>query len=207
VIPAGVTVIFVAAILVQLFVAFRLQRTYPDRWSSAEETHELAPDRDAGVKKRALERGDHLVASSAPPRAVAWVTALRMASDNLVIGQGPSSWVYRSVLYSNEPIVNTFHQHRQFAHNDLFQTAAEWGVAPAVAWVLAWAGAFWNCARRSADNLVSELPILLALLGMGLHALMHFPLQVPALQLWTALVLGLAWSRPPRLRLKPLPRT
>ena len=117
-----------------------------------------------------------------------------MAEDYPFIGLGPGAWVKRAVLYSNDTIVNTFYQHRQFAHHDLLQTAAEWGCVPALAWLVLWAGAFWLAARRHPDDSSAEAGLILALLGIGLQSMVYFPLQNPAILLWTVLLLGLAWS-------------
>ncbi len=198
--PWAIGVLLVGVVAFQFVTIVRLRDDFPDGWISAEQTQDNAAGRDAYVREQADQRGDRLVASAAPPRAVAWLTSLRMAADNPILGGGPGSWVYRSMLYTNEPIVNTFHQHRQFAHNDLFHTAAEWGILPTLAWLVIWGGAFVHLAWRTADEPLAELPLLLALLGLGLHALMHFPLQLSSLQLWGAILLGLAWSGRSRRR-------
>jgi hypothetical protein len=39
--------------------------------------------------------------------------------------------------------------------------------------------------------------LFLSLVGFALGALVYFPLQNPALQLWVAVLLGLGWARPP----------
>jgi len=100
-------------------------------------------------------------------------------------------------VFSNEPTVSTFYQHRQFAHHDLLQTAAEWGIVPALLWVALWVGAFYRAIRRDPTDL-REMGLVLALIALALHSMLHFPLQLPLFQLWAALLLGLAWSRRPR---------
>jgi hypothetical protein len=37
--------------------------------------------------------------------------------------------------------------------------------------------------------------LVLSLTALALHSMIHFPLQIPAFQLWAALLLGIAWSR------------
>lgn len=167
----------------------------PDGWTSAAQTARDAPARDALIKTAALKRGDRLVASTTPPRPAAWLAAIRMASDYPLIGLGPGSWVKRVVLYSNDSIVNTFYQHRQFAHHDLLQTAAEWGGLGLCAWLAIWVGGLWRITRRSA--MPREIGVTLALVGIAVHGTVHSPLQNPALLLWTILLLGLAWSASP----------
>jgi hypothetical protein len=171
----------------------KTQTSYPDQWLGAARTQLDAAVRDAVIKAAALKRGDRLVASPAPPRATAWLAAVRMAKDYPYIGLGPGAWLKRGALYSNDTLVNTFYQHRQFVYHDLLQTAAEWGGLAALAWLVIWIGAFWQEIHR-----VSETPskpgLLLALIGIALHSMVHFPLQNPALLLWTLLLLGLAWN-------------
>jgi len=198
---AGIGLVLGVVFAWQVASVIKLRTHYPDGWVNARVTEGQAPVRDALVRTRALTRGDHLVSSSAPPRPVAWLAAWRMARDYPMMGLGPGAWVRKAILYSNEPIMNTFFQHRQFAHNDLYQTAAEWGVLPAIAWLLLWTGALYGAVRRSLPDPTEEMGLVLALLGMALHATMHFPLQVPALQLWVALLLGLGWSARQRSRL------
>ncbi|MEO7413803.1 MAG: O-antigen ligase family protein [Opitutaceae bacterium] len=178
----------------------KMRVAHPDGWTSAAQTIRDAPTRDAAFKAAANLRGDRLVASSAPPRPAAWLTALRMAKDHPLVGLGPGSWVTHAVLYSNDSLVNTFYQHRQFAHHDLLQTAAEWGGLGAAAWLVIWIGAFWVVSQRDAKDPSREMDLVLALLGIALHSTVHFPLQNPALLLWTTLLLGLAWSEAPHAR-------
>jgi len=174
----------------QLAGVQRLRVTHPDGWVSAAHTAREAPVRDAAVQAAAEKRGDHLVSSSAPARPAAWITGLRMARDYPLIGLGPGAWLHGAVLYSNDPTVATFYQLRQFAHHDLLQAAAEWGGLGAVAWLALWTGAFWRAMHAGPDSLGP----LLALIGLALLSLVHFPLQNPAIFLWSLLLLGLAWS-------------
>lgn len=194
---------FVRSTMVALFIGIfawqawsmiALQRAYPDGWVSAAQTQQDAPVRDAALQTAADRRGDRLVASPAPPRPAAWLTAVRMAADYPLVGLGPGAWVTHSVLYSNDSLVNTFHQHRQFAHHDLLQTVAEWGGLGALAWLVLWLGGFWIATSRNPTGRFGEMDLVLSLLGIALHSTVHFPLQNPALLLWTVLLLGLAWS-------------
>jgi hypothetical protein len=186
--------VLLAAFIWQLNAVRQMQKQQPDNWISAEDTGYSSSVRDARLRMLSQQRGDRLVLSPAPPRPAAWLTGLRMAAAHPFLGDGPGSWVRSAVLYSNDPIVNTFYQHRQFAHHDLLQTAAEWGILPALLWVFIWVGGFYRGVRRDPSG-AHEVALVLALFGMALHSLIHFPLQVPALQVWTILLLGLAWSR------------
>ena len=193
-VPVGIGGLFLLIFVWQGWSIARLQAIHPDGWTSAEQAKQDAPERDAKIRAAADLRGDRLVASPAPPRPAAWLTALRMAKDYPLVGLGPGAWVTHSALYSNDSRVNTFFQHRQFAHHDLLQTAAEWGGLGALAWLILWIGAFWLAPRRDAQQPSREMGLVLSLLGVALHSTVHFPLQNPALLLWATLLLGLAWS-------------
>jgi O-Antigen ligase len=192
-----IVTLFLGIFAWQISSTLAMRRDFPDGWVSAAETLQNAPARDAAFKMAADRRGDRLVASPAPPRPAAWLTAARMAADYPLVGLGPGAWVTHAVLYSNDSLVNTFHQHRQFAHHDLLQTAAEWGGLAALAWLVIWIGAFWLATSRDASGRFTEMDLVLSLLGIAVHSMVHFPLQNPALLLWTVLLLGLAWSRRP----------
>jgi hypothetical protein len=188
----------------QAVLVHRLARDFPDGWQGAEMARVHAPQDDAAVQARALTRGDRLVASAAPARPVAWLAALRMARASGLVGEGPGAWVFQASLYSREPVMKTFFHHRQFAHHDVLQLAAEWGWLPAVA-ALGWVGlAFWQCLWRGDGSRV--MGIVVALTGVSLHSLWNFPLQVPALQLWFIVLVAALWgagqvpTSPPRTR-------
>ncbi len=91
-----------------------------------------------------------------------------------------------------------------FLHNDLLQTAMEWGWAGALLWgvfffggiVVAFLGLV-NRRRARAWLARQRLAIVLsviALIGVGLHALVDFPLQIYSIQLYTAVYLGICWG-------------
>lgn len=167
----------------------------PDGWTSAAETRSSAPQRDVAFRDAVSRRGDRLAVSSAPARAALWMAGARMAADHPLRGPGPGSWSRWSPLYSNEPFVNTFFHALQFTHNDPLQTAAEWGVVPAILWLVLWGGALWRASGKVDQGVPGASGIVLALFGVALHSLVDFPLQMPALQIWAALLLGLAWGR------------
>ena len=89
-----------------------------------------------------------------------------------------------------------------FAHEDYLQTIIEWGwVGASVSAVLFFGGIehLWrNYLKRkrvlsTADRMLL-IASLLALLGVAMHALVDFPLQIASLQLYTATYLGIAWG-------------
>jgi hypothetical protein len=121
-----------------------------------------------------------------------------MAGDHPFLGDGPGAWVKRAVLYSHEPIMVTFFHHRQFAHQDLLQFAAEWGCVPAIILAVFWCGAIWRgTSPRTWDP--ADAVTSLALFGVALHSCWNFPLQVPALQLTAAVLLGVLWRARPEV--------
>lgn len=192
--PLATLAIFAVIGSWQWWEVARMRVSFPDEWISAIETEKSAPTRDAAIRAAAEQRGDRLVASPAPSRPAAWLAGARMAADYRWIGLGPGAWLHRSVLYSNDTLVNTFYQHRQFVPHDLLQTAAEWGGLPTLAWLVIWIGAFWRQGIRAAEVPETQLGIFLSLLGVAILSTVHFPLQNPAILLWATLLLGLAWS-------------
>ena len=182
----------------QAFWAWRSLNRFPDHWVSAAQTRMIAPIRDARIRALAMQRGDRLAFSAAPARPIAWIAAGRMAMDYPLLGLGPGSWVRIIPLYSNEPLIQTFFQHRQFAHHDLLQTAAEWGIVPALLFLGLWIGGLWRATANTDPPTAEGMNVTLALVVLAVHSTLHFPLQIPALQIWAALLLAAAWSTPAR---------
>ena len=182
--------VFVVILAGQGVLVSRMHKNAPDGWVSAEDSLLRSSARDAGLSALADQRGDRLVPSPRSDRPAGWLAAARMAADHPLIGAGPGAWVTRSALYSPDPLVNTFYLCRLFAHHDFLQWAAEWGGLAALAALVLFAGGLFRAAGRDA----APLGIVLALLGIALHSTVDSPLQNPALQLWTALLLGLAGS-------------
>lgn len=90
----------------------------------------------------------------------------------------------------------------RFLHADYVQTVFEWGRLGAAAWSVVFFGGLLRGAlkeraqrqERSSQNLYLLPACLLALVGVGLHALMDFPLQIASIQLYVAVLLGLCWG-------------
>jgi O-antigen ligase len=187
---------FAALLTWQALWAWRSLHNFPDHWVSAQQTIHIAPVRDARIRAHAMQRGDRLAFSTAPARPIAWIAAARMAMDYPFLGWGPGSWVRIIPLYSNEPLIQTFFQHRQFAHHDLLQTAAEWGILPALLFLSLWIGALLRATANTDPKTAEGMNLTLAVVVLALHSTLHFPLQIPALQIWAALLLAAAWSTP-----------
>jgi len=89
-------------------------------------------------------------------------------------------------------------------HNDHLQTMMEWGWLGALLWDALFVGGMFVAGRelltrRDAtawlprQRLIATLG-LVALTGVGLHALVDFPLQIYSIQLYAATWLGLCWG-------------
>ena len=91
-----------------------------------------------------------------------------------------------------------------FLHNDLLQSAMEWGWAGGLLWDAFFFGAilvaFLGLVNRYrarawlARQRLAVLLAMIALIGVGLHALVDFPLQIYSIQLYTAVYLGICWG-------------
>ena len=91
----------------------------------------------------------------------------------------------------------------RFLHQDYLQTLIEWGWLGSILWGLffvggitvgiynynKWARRGWTPRRRVMQPLV-----IIALIGVALHALLDFPLQIESIQLYVATYLGLCWG-------------
>jgi hypothetical protein len=89
----------------------------------------------------------------------------------------------------------------QNAHQDYLQTLMEWGYLGGTVWAaLFFGGVGIAIARlrqqRSWNNELSLLSwaSLLSICGLLVHGLVDFPLQIPSLQLYAAVLLGFLWN-------------
>ena len=87
------------------------------------------------------------------------------------------------------------------AHQDYLQAVVEWGWMGAVVWGVLLLGGLATLARAYTRADVGTFADRLLMVCIGaalgsicLHALVDFPLQIPSLELYTAVYLGLAWS-------------
>ena len=117
-------------------------------------------------------------------------------------GFGPGT--FRAVFPSyNSASVNHVPGTWRFLHQDYLQTALEWGWLGGSLWALLFFGGItagiysykkyaasdWTPRRRLLQPL-----IIIALIGVALHALVDFPLQIASIQLYVATYLGLCWE-------------
>ena len=88
------------------------------------------------------------------------------------------------------------------AHQDYLQTLIEWGYVGGGAWAaLLFGGLLNSIARlfRHRDRLpidvrVTHFALVTGLMGVLLHALVDFPLQIASIQLYVAVLLGVLWA-------------
>jgi hypothetical protein len=118
------------------------------------------------------------------------------------LGFGPGT--FRAVFPSynkgsTKPVPGTW----RFLHEDYLQTALEWGWLGSSLWALLFFGGIatgirsykkyaardWTPRRRLLQPI-----IVIALIGVALHALVDFPLQIASIQLYVATYLGLCWG-------------
>src|SRR5437762_2275159 len=91
----------------------------------------------------------------------------------------------------------------RFLHEDYLQTLMEWGWMGSTVWALLFFGAitigirsYNKHARRdwTPRKRVLQPLVILALVGVALHALIDFPFQIESIQLYVATYLGVCWG-------------
>jgi O-antigen ligase len=125
---------------------------------------------------------------------------LGFVADAGPFGFGPGT--YPTVFASHEHATDMLSGFKQFAHEDYLQTIIEWGFVGAFLWLfLLGAGpveslivAWRNPYRWQFRDTVLHRVTLLALLGVALHALVDYPMQVPSIRLYVVAMAGLLWS-------------
>jgi hypothetical protein len=118
-----------------------------------------------------------------------------------LFGFGPGTF---HVVFSSYNNVSTKHVPGiwRFLHEDYLQTALEWGWLGSSLWALLFLGGitvgilnFKKFAGDWASRRRLFLPlVIIALVGVALHALVDFPLQIASIQLYIATYLGLCWG-------------
>src|SRR5215469_2534626 len=127
--------------------------------------------------------------------------AIGALSDVGFFGFGPGTFRVVFPFYngaSGTPVSGTW----RFLHQDYLQTMLEWGWIGGGLWALLFIGGItigirsfksyardWIPRRRLLQPLV-----IVALIGVALHALVDFPLQIASIQLYVATYLGLCWG-------------
>lgn len=137
---------------------------------------------------------------SAIPAAGAW-------------GFGPGTFEQMFNIHRAQ-IGSTLEGRWDMAHSDALQTPMDWGWTGAAAWSLLLCSGlirglintkkFW---RHDSDRSMLSAVCVFSLIGVMLHALVDFPLQIASLQLYTLLITAILWgnsSRKPKGLHKPV---
>jgi hypothetical protein len=104
----------------------------------------------------------------------------------------------------------------QNAHEDYLQGLMEWGYLGGTLWAALLLGGLGTAMARhrkqqrswDAETRLLSSAGILSLGGLMLHGLIDFPLQIPSLQLYAAVLLGLLWNLPDaRRRRRRTPKT
>ena len=150
-------------------------------------------------------------------RLLAWRVSWGMAMAHPLFGSGPGSFKIRfplshhmiQQLYSHWIVLFYVPGHRisrwSYASNDYLQTLVQWGAAGFVLWGVLVLGSLWPSRLRrhgvNQDNseLAADHLMLwsarIALLGVFIHGLFDYPLEIASLQLDVAFYLALNWAR------------
>jgi O-antigen ligase len=133
---------------------------------------------------------------------VAGVALKEAVPEAGLFGFGPGS--FRAVfpwfnMSSTAPALGSW----RFLHNDYLQTIIEWGWIGAGLWTLIYLVGIIVAVRRlrSTDarawaprrRLLLPL-VVLALVGVAIHAAVDFPLQIASIQLYAAVYVGICWG-------------
>jgi hypothetical protein len=128
--------------------------------------------------------------------------AMRAVPDAGLCGFGPGTFRVVFPTYNrsgSDQVPGTW----RFLHEDYLQTLLEWGWIGGSLWALLFFGGItvgtrsykeharreWTPRRRVLQPLV-----IIALMGVALHALVDFPGQIESIQLYVATYLGLCWG-------------
>jgi len=143
--------------------------------------------------------------SGAIPNDARWQAsrvAIRALPDVGLFGFGPGTFRVVFPTY-NIGSANQAQGTWRFLHEDYLQTVLEWGWVGSSLWALLFLGgitvgirSYNKYARREwiPRRRVLQPLVILALMGVALHALLDFPLQIESIQLYVATYLGLCWG-------------
>jgi len=131
------------------------------------------------------------------PRWISTQVLLRMLPDAGAWGLGPGTFHLAFPHYTRE-LGTAIRGVWRFAHEDYLQALIEWGWMGTAAWAVLFLGGLVRCFHFCRGKRSAERALLftsgLALVGVALHALVDFPLQIASLQLYVAIYLGFGWG-------------
>ena len=141
------------------------------------------------------------VADSLQFRLLGYQACWSMRIDSGLWGFGPGTFRLAFPFYSAY-LGDSIGGFWRFAHEDYLQALIEWGWIGAGAWAVLFGGGiaagFFHYRRRGAllarFDRMFLFTVILALVGVALHATVDFPLQIPSLQLYAAVYVGIAWG-------------
>ncbi len=119
-----------------------------------------------------------------------WTAALAMIHDRPLAGFGLGSFVEAFPIYDVHMMPFIMNK----AHNDYLELAAGWGLPAAALWWTALGLLLWRCLRGVYERRRRRLYPLVALAAaaaVGFHAIFDFSLQMPAIALTFATILGI----------------
>jgi hypothetical protein len=139
--------------------------------------------------------------NSQNPRLLVSSLSWRMVEDAGVFGFGTGTFelAFPQYMHRLHTIIPGIWKYTQ---QDYLQTVIEWGWLGAAGWFVLLAGGLIRGVRtlRTGNLEFADRTLLfvslLALLGVLLHALVDYPLQISSLQLYAATYLGMCWGSP-----------
>jgi hypothetical protein len=143
--------------------------------------------------------------SQTVPNDARWLAsrvAISALPDVGFFGFGPGTFRVVFPLY-NSVAINRAPGAWRFLHEDYLQTALEWGWVGSGLWAVLFCGgiviAIFSYRKHAARAWTPRRRLLqpfaiIALVGVALHALIDFPLQIASIQLYVATYLGLCWG-------------
>ena len=131
----------------------------------------------------------------------AFRVAMSAVPDGGLCGFGPGTFRVVFPTYNIES-ANQAPGTWRFLHDDYIQTVLEWGSLGSSLWALLFFGGIaigihsYHRRRRlwMPRRVVLQPLVVIALLGVAVHALVDFPLQIESIQLYVATYLGLCWG-------------
>ena len=128
--------------------------------------------------------------------------AVRALPDAGLFGFGPGTFRVVFPIYNrsgSDQVPGTW----RFLHEDYLQTLLEWGWIGGILWALLFFGGITVGIRSYKEHATREWTprrrvlqpvVIIALMGVALHALVDFPVQIESIQLYVATYLGLCWG-------------
>ncbi len=152
----------------------------------------------------AIDRWTSALSSSgqfARGRLITAEVCLKMVPRSGAWGFGPDTFHIAFPYFTNE-YGNKIAGFWRYAHMDYLETLVEWGLIGSMTWGMLFFGGIVRVIRNyfklydhySSKDRILIFSLMLALIGIGIHMAYDFPLQIPSLQFYTLLMLGMAYG-------------